>query len=424
MVGKAALTAVSPLDVVSVPSSLGLTVMKMKTKLGKTDLRLKPTRQITLAAPIRRQPGAAGLAQASSLRSQLVPMVLPAQGGWAVVNILGSVALALMLSSTAFGADPPKESASPATNSGAVPHHNPAVSTDENSTVATADSIDEQQVTTAQKETETKEPKATRTGHNPKASSTEAADSGTNAPANWLASKAALRGSLTGGLDPHGDSLVSIQNSFQQFAHPSFVLRLFLSLTLSVLCSSAIAWHPRRWSHAGQMFDPEERKAFIILGVVGAIVAELSGTNPTLAFVIFGIGALLRFRTLLDNPKSTGKAVLVVVIGLACGMGSWTMAVFVTVFSCVLLFWLESRLTGTMTIRLNTNRDSKTLQDTVESFLISHRCHPHCFTVSKGKKRMELLFDMPADIDREKLEAELATKLPKNGDTRVSIDLS
>lgn len=350
--------------------------------------------------------------------------VLPAQGGWAPVNILGSVALALMLSSTAFSADPPKESASPATNSVAGPHHNPAVSTTENSTVATAASIDEQQVTTAQKDTEAKEPKATRAAHSPKASSTEAADSGTNAPANWLASKAALRGSLTGGLDPHGDSLLSIQNSFQQFAHPSFLLRLFLSLTLSVICSAAIAWHPRRWSRAGQMFDPEERKAFIVLGVVGAIVAELSGTSPTLAFVIFGIGALLRFRTLLDNPKSTGKAVLVVVIGLACGMGSWTMAVFVTLFSCVLLLWLESRLTGTMTIRLDTNRESKTLQDTVESFLISHHCRPHCSTVSKGKKRMEFVFDMPAGIDREKLEAELVTKLPKNGDMRVSIDLS
>ena len=47
--------------------------------------------------------------------------------------------------------------------------------------------------------------------------------------------------------------------------------------------------------------------------MVGAIVAELSGSSQTLAFVIFGIGALLRFRTVLDNPKVTGKAITVVV---------------------------------------------------------------------------------------------------------------
>src|SRR5262245_8799343 len=111
----------------------------------------------------------------------------------------------------------------------------------------------------------------------------------------------------TGGIDPKGNSWVSIQKSVEQFAHPSFILRLFLSLTLAVGCAFAIAWHPRRASLRDPLRDFEERKALILLGVVGAVVAELSGTSQTLAFVIFGIGALLRFRTLLDNPKLTGK---------------------------------------------------------------------------------------------------------------------
>src|ERR1041385_3360602 len=47
----------------------------------------------------------------------------------------------------------------------------------------------------------------------------------------------------TGGIDPKGNSWVSIQKSVEQFAHPSFILRLFLSLTLAVGCAFAIAWH-------------------------------------------------------------------------------------------------------------------------------------------------------------------------------------
>src|SRR5262249_60054340 len=35
----------------------------------------------------------------------------------------------------------------------------------------------------------------------------------------------------TGGIDPKGNSWVSIEKSIEQFAHPSFILRLFLSLT-------------------------------------------------------------------------------------------------------------------------------------------------------------------------------------------------
>src|SRR5215467_12694910 len=110
-----------------------------------------------------------------------------------------------------------------------------------------------------------------------------------------------------GGIDPKGNSWVSIEQSLRQFAHPSFILRLFLSLSLAVGCAFAIAWHPRRASLRDPLRDFEERKALIFMGVVGAVVAELSGTSQTLAFVIFGIGALLRFRTLLDNPKLTGK---------------------------------------------------------------------------------------------------------------------
>ena len=235
--------------------------------------------------------------------------------------------------------------------------------------------------------------------------------------------QAMTKGIATGGVDPHGNSWQSIQNSFQQFAHPDFVVRLFLSLSLAVCCAWVIAWHPRSLQRLNPIGDLEERKAFIILGVVGAIVAELSGTSPTLAFVIFGIGALLRFRTVLDNPKATGKAILVVVIGLACGMGSWTMAVFVTAFSWVLIYWLDSHLTGNLTIRLNGHKEPKVLQTAVETLLAAHGCQLRSCTLTKGNKRLEFLFQMPAGLNQEQLEAEVKGKLPKSGDMQVKMEV-
>src|SRR5215831_20162727 len=185
---------------------------------------------------------------------------------------------------------------------------------------------------------------------------------------------------IGGGVDPKGDSWLSIQHSLEQFRHPEFMLRLLLSLALAVVCAWVVAWHPRS-ARVESLSNLEERKTLVLLGMVGAVVAELSGISQTLAFVIFGIGALLRFRTVLDNPKLTGKAITVVVIGLACGMGSWAMAVFVTIFSWVLIFWLESHLTGNVTIRLSGSRDLRPLQNTVESLLISHHCRPQCCTL-------------------------------------------
>src|SRR6266571_983012 len=227
----------------------------------------------------------------------------------------------------------------------------------------------------------------------------------------------------TGGVDPKGNSWESIQRSVLQFGHPDFILRLLLSLVLAVGCAIAIAWHPRRASLRDPLRDFEERKALILLGVVGAVVAELSGTSQTLAFVIFGIGALLRFRTLLDNPKLTGKAITVVVVGLACGMGSWAMAVFVTVFTWLLVFWLDSHSSCRVRIRLDDNVDPNPIFGMMQSLLVSHHCRLQSSALYEDKGQMVFLLYIPAKIDPRKLEAEVRAKLRKSDVSKIDVDV-
>jgi hypothetical protein len=227
----------------------------------------------------------------------------------------------------------------------------------------------------------------------------------------------------TGGIDPKGNSWVSIQQSVEQFGHPEFILRLFLSLSLAVGCAYAIAWHPRRAALMDPLADLEERKALILLGVVGAVVAELSGTSQTLAFVIFGIGALLRFRTLLDNPKLTGKAIMVVVVGLACGMGSWAMAVFVTAFSWVLVYWLDSHSSCRVRIRLADTEDPKPVFGTVQSLLVSHKCRLQSSALYEDKGQMVFLLYIPSGVDPRQLEAEVRSSLKKHHVSKINVDV-
>ena len=227
----------------------------------------------------------------------------------------------------------------------------------------------------------------------------------------------------TGGIEPKGNSWVSIQESVEQFGHPDFILRLFLSLALAVGCAWVIAWHPRRASLHDPLADLEERKALILLGVVGAVIAELSGTSQTLAFVIFGIGALLRFRTLLGNPKLTGKAIMIVVVGLACGMGSWAMAVFVTAFSWLLLFWLDSHTSCRVRIRLDETEDPKPVFGMVQSLLVSHKCRLQSSSLYEDKGQMVFLLYIPAGVDPRELEEEVRSKLRKNHVSKIAVDV-
>ena len=224
-------------------------------------------------------------------------------------------------------------------------------------------------------------------------------------------------------LDPKGDSWLSIQHSLEQFSHSEFLLRLFLSFSLAVACAWLVAWHPRRSSRLDSLSDLEERKTLVVLGMVGAIVAELSGTNQTLAFVIFGIGALLRFRTVLDNPKLTGKAITVVVIGLACGMGSWTMAVFVTIFSWILIYWLDSHIACRIRIRLAEEVDPKLVFGSVQALLVARHCRLQNSAIYKRKRQMEFLLHIPAELDLRQLEVDLRAKLPKPDDARIKIQV-
>jgi hypothetical protein len=241
--------------------------------------------------------------------------------------------------------------------------------------------------------------------------------------ANPAEEMAKLKTTSGGGIDPHVDSWLSMQHSLEQFLHPEFVLRLCLSFILAVACAWVVASHPRRSSRVDSISDLEERKTIVLLGLVGAIFAELSGASQTLAFVIFGIGALLRFRTALDNPKLTGKAIIVVVIGLACGMGSWVMAVFVTAFSWVLIFWLESRIACRIRVRIAEETDLQSVFNTMQSLLVKRGCRLQSSAIYKGKRQLVFLLHIPAGLDLDKLKSDVRGTLPKADDARVNIDL-
>src|SRR5262249_41223528 len=45
--------------------------------------------------------------------------------------------------------------------------------------------------------------------------------------ANPIEELAKQKGAVGGGIDPHGDSWLSMQHSLEQFLHPEFMLRLF-----------------------------------------------------------------------------------------------------------------------------------------------------------------------------------------------------
>ncbi|MES2920979.1 MAG: hypothetical protein V4819_05515 [Verrucomicrobiota bacterium] len=213
--------------------------------------------------------------------------------------------------------------------------------------------------------------------------------------------------------------LDAVARGFGQFLHWQMMLRILLGFALAIGCAWFIAWQPRRATQPNASTDLEETKTLILLGLVGAAVAEISKLDQNMAFVIFGIGSLVRFRTVMDNPKVTGKAIMVVVIGLACGMNEWAMAAFVTVLTRGLVLWLDTHVSARFRIRVAGKHELRPIYAEVENFLRLHRCRVKSANLDEIKRSMVFIADVPSKLDISELEMSLKTKLGADCNTSV-----
>ncbi|MEO6401984.1 MAG: DUF4956 domain-containing protein [Vicinamibacteria bacterium] len=120
----------------------------------------------------------------------------------------------------------------------------------------------------------------------------------------------------------------------------SLVLGVALKLLLAVLIGGVVASVHRR--HPGD--KPLTRslaQAQVLLSLAGALMMIIIGDSMARAFGIAGGAAIIRFRTPVEDPKDTTVLFLVLSLGMACGMGTFDVAVLGTVFLCVCLVVLD-----------------------------------------------------------------------------------
>jgi hypothetical protein len=233
----------------------------------------------------------------------------------------------------------------------------------------------------------------------------------------WANKETSLLETLAqGGPRSSQGSFSRLGDSFGQFFHFWFIVRLMAGLLLAVALSAFIASHPRRSTRLDPLSDLEERKTLILLGMVGAVVSELVSVESTMALVVFGIGGLIRFRTVLRNPKITGKAILVVLIGLACGLGEFATAIFVTLSAWALVHWLESHLSARLKVRVPEKTNLQEAYGSVLDFLHARRCRMSSSDANAVKHQITAIIHFPTQMDPKAMAADLKAALPRGGD--------
>jgi hypothetical protein len=125
----------------------------------------------------------------------------------------------------------------------------------------------------------------------------------------------------------------------------------FASILLAATTSAGLlAFHPVHRRRSISLADLDLRKTLIIYGIVGALIAVICTVSPPMAFVIFGIGGLMRFRTDVGASKDTGHTIMATLIGLCWGLGLELIAVLATVFFWLLIYALDRAPPAELTV--------------------------------------------------------------------------
>jgi len=118
------------------------------------------------------------------------------------------------------------------------------------------------------------------------------------------------------------------------------IRRALISLPLATVLGAALALRPRR---AG---TPPRSSAVvqtqIILAIIGALIMLVVGVSLARAFGVVGAAGLIRYRAKVQDPKDAGVMLATLAVGLASGVGLYSLAVFAAIFIVGVLWLVES----------------------------------------------------------------------------------
>ena len=195
-----------------------------------------------------------------------------------------------------------------------------------------------------------------------------------------------------------------VWNCWLDFGEGPLLVQILLSFVLAVVLGAFIAYHPRSYGKAMTLADVEQPKIYLMYALVGALVAMIVLVERSMAFVVFGIGGLLRFRTDVGAAKDTGRIILVTCVGLCCGLQLYTVAVLGTAFGWVLIQFLEAREAHRVVIK---GLGPEVLAQAAEAYnRVLQENGADILSEKKNfvKQQVAFVFRTPGGLDRDEME--------------------
>jgi hypothetical protein len=189
---------------------------------------------------------------------------------------------------------------------------------------------------------------------------------------------------------------------------------------LTLLLTALIVLHPVRRKLRRTLEDLIIPRLFFLYALIGMAVGFLVIQHGyIIGFVIFGIGALLRFRSTLDNAADTVEVILVTVIGLSVGLGLPVMAILLGIVGWVLI-WVAGRKRGYEITLHAADAAHIEIASAALTALISGR-NWSCISTRQipAKHSCQFVIVAPGALHSDDLEHEIAESLPEGTECKI-----
>lgn len=216
-------------------------------------------------------------------------------------------------------------------------------------------------------------------------------------------------------------STLAIGEGWAGFLEIGFLFNTLLTLLLATVLGACIAFHPRHIVGVDTIEEIEVPKVYMLYSVIGALMGILVVKyGLVVGMVLFGIGGLIRFRTLLESASLTGRVIFVTLIGLTCGLDLPHIAVIATLFAFLLIYVIEARVVYRVDVRALEPQHVAAAAAAYRTLLKQHGCKVVAEKKNPEKGRITLLISEPRGQGRDRLEALLESGI--DGPLKGSVD--
>ncbi|CAD0186497.1 hypothetical protein RUESEDTHA_03406 [Ruegeria sp. THAF57] len=218
------------------------------------------------------------------------------------------------------------------------------------------------------------------------------------------------------------ESEIVIERGWTQFRGKQELYFFTLDVIVTIILTALIVYHPVRRKSRRSVNDLVMPRLFFLYALIGMAVGFLVVQHGSMiGFVIFGIGALLRFRSNLDDPVDTVEMIIVTVLGLAVGLGLPLMATLVAIV-CWCFIWLGGRNKGVeVSLKASDEEHSLKVSGDIEAMAADAGWKLVRKHHVPGKSRVSLLFITSGGLSEARIEEMINDLVPEKVELKLNL---